>query len=73
MQCKPNIPGHRAVLSVVCLRQDQRWQAHERLAGPEHLEVAQEKVNFDPNLAEVEKFNAMHLWRKRGVSMLPVE
>ena len=24
------------------------------------------RVNFDPNLAEVEKFNAMHLWRKLG-------
>ena len=31
------------------------------------------KVNLDAKLAEVEKFNAEHRWRKRGVCMTPVK
>lgn len=31
------------------------------------------KVDFDAKLAEVDKFNAEHRWRKRGVSMTPVK
>ena len=31
------------------------------------------KANFDAKLAEVEKFNAEHRWRKRGMRMTPVK